>query len=115
MCDRSALAPTKPTHRSSVSNGTTLFAGVDGRTTQARRVRDVLDEILTEVGDATQSQQALARRTASLCVWAETQEAALARGETVDVRALTTTANTIRRLLADLGTTRRGRSREARA
>ena len=39
------------------------------------------------------------------------QEAAQARGETVDVRALTTAANTIRRLLADLGITSRRRGR----
>jgi hypothetical protein len=111
MCDRSALAATKATHRSRVTNGSRLFIDVDGRTASARRVRDLLDEFLSQVGDATASQQSLARRAATLCAWAEGQEGALARGEPVNVRELTTAANTIRRLLSDLGITSRRQRR----
>ena len=69
-------------------------------------MRDILDEILAEIGDASEAQQALARRAASLSAWSEEQEAALARGENVNAGALVTTSNAIRRLLADLGVTR---------
>lgn len=101
--DTSMVTPAKPTHRSRVTNGSSLFADVDGRTARARRLRDVLDELLAEIGDASEAQQSLARRAASLSVWCEEQEAALARGEAVDVAALVTAGNSVRRLLRDLG------------
>jgi hypothetical protein len=110
MCDRSALAAAKPSHRSRISNGSALFAGVDGRTAGARRVRDVLDGLLAEVGDASESQQSLARRAATLSVWCEGQEAAMARGEPVDMSQLTTSSNALRRVLSDLGLTGRRRA-----
>lgn len=71
----------------------------------------MLDGILAEVGDATEAQQSLAKRAATLSVWCESQEAALARGEAVSVRELTTTGNAVRRMLADLGLTRGRRGR----
>jgi hypothetical protein len=105
------IAATKPPHRSRVTNGSALFADVDGRTAAARRNRDVLDDILTQVGDATASQLILTRRAAALSVGAEGQEAAIARGEPVNVGELTTAANTTRRLLSDLGITSRRQRR----
>jgi len=48
-------------------------------------------------------EEAILRRAAALCVWCETQEVELARRNDFDVGAFTTAANTLRRLLADLG------------
>lgn len=105
------IAPLPPTARSRVTNGSAVLAGVDGRSEIARRYRDILAAITAEAfaGDPTEAQLQLARRAASLSVWAEDQEAAMARGERLDVAAFTTAVNALRRLLQDIGLERRAR------
>ena len=106
-----AVAEPKGTHRSRVSNGTTTFLdGVDGRSVLARRYRDILSELISDLGgDPSAAQSAIARRAATLCVWCETAEANMAAGGDIDIGEFGTAANALRRLLVDLGLERRAR------
>lgn len=103
--------PSKPEFRSRASNGKDLFVGqVDGRTSLARRYRDILGQLVADLGsDLTEAQAQIARRAVTLAVWSEQAEAAMAAGEPLDIAAYATAANSLRRLLADLGLERRMR------
>lgn len=111
MCDRTALAVTsKMKGRSRVTNGAALLAGIDGRSRHARRVRDVLDALLTQLDRApTEADMILARRAADLSVWCEMQQAARMRGE--QAPETVTATNALRRVLSDLGLSQRGKPR----
>jgi hypothetical protein len=111
MTDISATIPaSKPTHRSRVSNGSALLEGVDGRSTIARRYRDVLNELISDLGgDPSGAQSAIARRAAALCVVCEQAEAEMVAGGVLDLAEFTTAANSLRRLLSDLGLERRAK------
>jgi hypothetical protein len=108
------IAARKPAACSAVTNGSALLPNVDGRSRTARRVRDLLAGLLAELGrEPSTADLCLARRAASLAAEAERQEAHQANGEVVDVIAMTTVANSLRRLLVDLGLSPRRRSRGA--
>jgi hypothetical protein len=96
--------------RSRLTNGSVALAGVDGRTAQARRFRDLLDGFLREAGDTSEFAQSLARRAAALSIFLEGEEAKLVSGQPVDIGGMTTAANALRRLLADLGIKREART-----
>ena len=104
---RSTVADVPPTARSAIANGSTLWIdGVDGRSREARRFRDVYSDLVAHLGGsdyATEPQKHLARRAAALVVWAEMAETRLAAEGALDVQSYTTTANTLRRLLQDIG------------
>jgi hypothetical protein len=97
--------------RSRVSNGKTLFLeAVDGRSLMARRYRDVLAQLVSDLGgDPTEAQSLIARRAATLAVWCEQEEAALASGNKFSIGEYTSAANTMHRLLSALGLERRMR------
>jgi hypothetical protein len=81
---------------------------VDGRTNGGRRFRELAADLAQHLGGhPTPPQQAIIMRAAALAIWCETQETALANGADFDVAAFTTAANSLRRLLADLGLERR--------
>ena len=102
-----------PTARSAIANGSRLFLeNVDGRSAEARRFRDVLGDLVQHLGGAdvaTEPQKHLARRAAALATWCERTEMSLANGQDMDVAAYVTAANSLRRLLADLGLQRQPR------
>lgn len=103
---RPATAPQTPAQRSAVANGSRLFMeGVDGRTTLARRYRDLVGLITRDLGgdEPSQTKQQLIRRAASLSVWCEQQEAKMAAGEDIEIGPYTTACNSVRRLLIDVG------------
>lgn len=103
-------APGSPTARSRIGNGKDILPGVDGRSAGARRYREIVGQLATDLGgDLTAAQEAIARRAATLAVWCESAEAGFARGEDLDIQAFTTAANALRRLLADLGLERRAK------
>ena len=85
--------------------------GVDRRTTAERRHTDILNGLLAQAGSTSVDIEQKARRVAGLAVWIEQQEAAITRGDSIDMRGLTTAINTQRRLMRDLGLSpqRRGR------
>ena len=110
----------KPEGRSRVSNGTSIFlleqAGqpIDGRTTIARRFRDILDSILGDLGGRDQISEGeyqLARRAAGLSVQAELQEAWLAAQmfEKMNVDDYVRLVNGLNRTFASIGLRRRQR------
>jgi len=102
-----------PTQRTRIGNGKQLFLGeseVDERSAPARRFREVFVQIITDIGgDPTEAQIQIARRASALAVWSESNEAELAKGSAIDIAAFTTAANSLRRLLADLGLERRAK------
>jgi hypothetical protein len=87
-----------------------VLEGVDGRSAAARRYRDVLNELISDLGgDPSGAQSAIARRAAALCVVCEQAEAEMVAGGELDLAAFTTAANSLRRLLSDLGLERRAK------
>jgi hypothetical protein len=104
-------AVARPTARSRVSNGKDLFLdGVDGRSTLARRYRDILAQFVSDLGgDPSEAQSIIARRATTLACWCEQQEAKAAAGESLNIAEFATATNTLRRLLNDLGLERRMR------
>jgi uncharacterized protein YjiS (DUF1127 family) len=109
--ESAAIAETKPTGRSRVSNGSAVFLdGVDGRSALARRYRDILAQLISDMGgDPSEAQTIIARRAATLAVWCEQAEADLASGKDIDIGEFTTATNALRRLLSDIGLERRAR------
>jgi hypothetical protein len=87
-----------------------VLDNVDGRSAVARRYRDVLNELISDLGgDPSGAQSAIARRAAALCVVCEQAEAEMVAGGVLDLAEFTTAANSLRRLLSDLGLERRAR------
>jgi hypothetical protein len=81
--------PIDRSHRSSVTNGSRLFAvaGLDGRTQTARRFRDLIEIWTNDLGGPellSEGQRQLIRRAASLSIMAESIEADLARDMAFD-------------------------------
>lgn len=105
------IAEPNPTYQSRVSNGSSTFLdGVDGRTALARRYRDILRELTSDLGgDPSAAQTIICRRAATLAVWCETAEAGMAAGKEIDIAEFTTATNALRRLLADIGLERKAR------
>lgn len=88
--------------RSRVTNGRALFAGkVDGRSAEARRMRDLILEFAEPFGGmdrAPEAIQQVIRRAAAIAVAAEQAEGALARGEEIDPYMLAQLAATFANL-----------------
>ena len=101
----------KPSARSRVSNGKDLFLdGVDGRSAIARRYRDILAQLTSDIGgDPSEAQNIIIRRATQLAVWCEQAEAEAAGGKPLNIGEYATATNTLRRLLLDLGLERRMR------
>src|SRR5688500_17306224 len=77
MCDRTRsnrpdIAARAPTQRSRVSNGRSLFAsGGDGRGPWARRLRDLVELHLSDLGGAdriSEAEKSIVRRAATIAV-----------------------------------------------
>lgn len=88
-----------------VNDGAALFAWpVDGRTTRAKRYKEILDGIFKDVGtEPTGAQSIFARRAATLALWCEKIEADMVNGGDFDQTTYMTATNSLRRLLDDLG------------
>lgn len=94
--------------RSRAANGSVLLNGADGRSAVYRRFRDILSQMVVDMGgDPSEAQLQIARRAASLAVWCEEADAAATRGEKLDITTYTTAANALRRLLEALGLERK--------
>lgn len=100
-----------PTLRSRVTNGSALFlGGVDGRSATARRFRDLIAAMTSDLGGAdllSEGQRQLIRRAAALAVECERGEARMAGGKSFDLPAYIVGANALRRILVTLGLERR--------
>jgi hypothetical protein len=90
--------------------GAVVLSGVDGRSLMARRFREIHASIESDLGgDLTEAQRHLIARAATLAIWCEAREAELAQGNDFDAGAYATIANSLRRLLTDLGLERQMR------
>lgn len=89
------------TNRSRLTNGSALhLSGVDGRSREARRWRDLYRQYMAETSGRHEQ---LCRTLASLVLQREVLDAALARGESVSIDDLLRLAGAISRTLARLG------------
>lgn len=98
------------TTRSAVTNGSRLHAkGIDGRTRDARRFRDLVASFSESLGGESalsEAERALVRNAAGLAVKAERLQAAIVKGEDVDAEQLTRLSNCVSRVLGQLGVKR---------
>jgi hypothetical protein len=104
--DRPSVADRLPSQRSRVTNGSKLMAGIDGRSAEARRYRDLCLSFADDLGGAdglTESQRALVRQAAALTVQSEKLQGAMLRGEDVSDEQMTRVANSLSRTLSRLG------------
>jgi hypothetical protein len=97
----------RPKHtRSRVTNHEDLLPGLDGRSSAARRFRDLVGAYIADMGGLDQCSEiklGLLRRLAATTVQAELLEAQMVNGEPVDVATLCTLASTTVRLSTRLG------------
>jgi hypothetical protein len=114
--DSYAAPMTKPEARSRISNGTSLLAGVDGRSCWARRLRDLIELHTNDLGgeaNISEAERAIVRRASVLIVELERMEGvfALAEGapDIATLDAYQRAAGNLRRLLESLGLKRRAR------
>jgi hypothetical protein len=101
-------------HRSAVTNRTKLFAveGMDGRTGQARRYRDILTQIECDVGgidNLSEGQRQLCRRAATLSFTAECMEVDAVAGKAFDIDLFGQLTDRLGRCLQRLGLERKVR------
>lgn len=107
------LAPRKPTARSRISNGGDVLPNVDGRSLVARRYRDIASAIVADQGGAEHCAEArlqLIRRFAAAAVLAETMEAKLANGETIDIAEHAQLTSAMVRVATRIGIGRRAKN-----
>jgi len=104
----------KPEHSSSVTNGTALFLEpVDQRSSYSRRWHDIQARFISDLGgwdQVTEGQASLVRRITTLSVSLEQIEARFAQSAQLDPELASlyaTLANSLRRLISDIGLERR--------
>ena len=110
--ESTTIVTRKPRARSRVSNGKDWLAGVDQRSSIARRYRDLMAEAIADAGGASECSQArlqLIRRLAALSVQLEQLEAKLADGADIDIAEYTSLTSTLVRVVSRLGLQRRSR------
>lgn len=106
MSEPSATIPDRPPRiRSRVSNGSSRLPDTDGRSTTARRYRDLAMAYADELGgeaNLTETERALVRQAAAMVVRSEGMQARIVRGEAVDDEELTRLCNGVTRILNSL-------------
>jgi hypothetical protein len=96
--------------RSRVTNGSKMIAGVDGRSAEARRYRDLAMSFADDLGGAdslTEAQRALVRQAAALSVKSEKLQGDMISGKDVSDEQLTRVCNSLSRTLNRLGIKKR--------
>jgi hypothetical protein len=99
-------------YRSAVTNGKRLHVAAPGDTAWARRFRDVLAEIISDLsGPAglSEGQRQLARRCATIAIACERMEGEAARGNSIDLEAYGMLTDRLGRAFARLGLRRQAR------
>lgn len=98
------ISKPKPQGATRIGTQGTILEGVDMRTHGGRRFKELAADLFEHVGgNPTAPQVAIIRRAAAIAAWCEAQEAAQASGGDFDIAAYGAAANTLRRLLSDLG------------
>ena len=100
---------------SSITNGSKLLAGVDGRSPWVRRCKDIIHAHLVDLGgedNVSAAERSIVRRCAVLTTELERLEARFALANEAsdnDLDLYQRTANSLRRLLESVGLRRRAR------
>jgi hypothetical protein len=111
-----APLPAKSTTRTRVTNGSEVLPNVDGRTLWVRRLRDLIESHLDDLGGAdvvSEAERSIVRRAATLTVELERMESKFAtagQAEPADLDLYQRTAGNLRRLLEAVGLDRRARN-----
>jgi hypothetical protein len=106
---RGGIPGRKDYGRSSVTNGSEVLPGVDGRSLIARRFRDITSQIVADQGGVEECSEArlqLIRRFAAAAVLAEQMEAELARGAKIDIGNHALLVSTLVRVARRIGVDR---------
>lgn len=104
--DRPEIGRGKDALKSRVANGSEILPGVDGRSREARRYREIVHALLADAGPIEQigaAKRELIRRFAGAALLAEQQEAKITRGEAVDASEHATLCSLLTRLAARIG------------
>jgi hypothetical protein len=104
--------PRKRDMQSRVTTGSAVLPGVDNRSEVARRYRDILSAIVSDMGGADRLSEVrlqLCRRFSAAAVMAEQLEAKLARGETIDIGQHAQLVSSMVRVSNRIGLNRRAR------
>jgi hypothetical protein len=110
---RALVEPLPPKSRSKVSNGSSHFVEADQRGQWARRWRDVLSEIVSDLGGVdllSEGQKQLARRCATISIACEKMEGSAASGKEIDLVAYGQLTDRLGRTLQRLGLKRQPRN-----
>jgi hypothetical protein len=103
--------------RSAITNGTHLLANLDHRLPWARRLKDLIGDITSDLGGAnniSEAERVLVRRAAMMTLQAELMEQRFSENEngaasSQQIECYGRTTNTLRRTLEALGLQRRAR------
>jgi hypothetical protein len=112
MLESQANAARSTRLRWRVTNGSKLVAGLDVRSAEARRYRDLVISYADDLGGAdkiTEAQRTLIGQVATLQIQSERVQATVLRGEQVNLEQLTRLANASTRILSRLGLKRERR------
>jgi hypothetical protein len=108
--ERASVVERPSRQRSRVTNGSKLIAGVDGRSAEARRYRDVAIALADDLGGQdklTESSKILVRQAAALTMQVEGLQSKIVAGEEVNIEQLTRLSNVLGRTLHRLGVKKR--------
>ena len=113
MPQRPRLTIPRRKFRTGVGNASKILAGVDGRSFVARRYREVVSAIASDLGGyehLSEATRQLIRSGAGLVVMRETMDARMANApDTVDVPTYCLITNSLKRVLCAIGLERRAR------
>jgi hypothetical protein len=104
--------------RSAITNGTHLLANLDHRLPWARRLKDLISDITSDLGGAdniSEAERVLVRRAAMMTLQAELMEQRFSQNEdgaatSPQIEVYGRTTNTLRRTLEALGLERRAKT-----
>jgi hypothetical protein len=99
---RKQIPSAKPMGRSKITNGRQMLDNIDGRSTIARRLRDILRGLLIEFEITTEADDLLVRQAATLSVLSEQLQAQMVRGEPICHKTISNISGQLRRILGDL-------------
>jgi hypothetical protein len=111
--DRAKVGRPKDPQKSRLTNAPVLLANVDGRTSVARRYRDIATAIATDQGGAdrlSETRLQLIRRFSAAACLAEQLESRLARGEEIDIQEHSLLVSTMVRVAQRIGIDRRAQN-----
>src|SRR5262245_24769834 len=107
------IEPRAPALRARITNHKDLLPGLDGRTSAARRFRDLVSSYIADMGGIDRCSEiklGLLRRLAAATMQAELLEARMVHGEQIDVGRPCTLGSTTGRIASRLGVERRAKN-----